>query len=228
MVYRKRSYKRKRPMRSRKRMNISRPRAVTRYNGASIVRMKRTFYYTNWVPSTTSTTDFWKYFQLTFQDLPNYAELTAMFDTYKINGIKLTLRPRYDGFAGNDTTDVTLPGTTAQGLTTVHVIKDPMSSTTPSGAYTKANLNTFLENGAVKSYTGTRPINIYYKPTITNLVEGSATNRTSAKWLSTGAVGITVPHYGCHVFLQDNNLTGVFNQGFDVFVTYYFQVKGLR
>lgn len=225
MVYRKRTFKRKRIMRRRRRFNIPR---VPRYSAVNVVKAKRTFFYENWTPSTASTTGFWRYYQPTLNMLPSLSEFSALFDQYKLSAIKITLRPRYDNFAGNDTTDVTLPGTTAQGGTNVHVLIDPDTTTTvPSGTYTSGNLNTFLENGAVRSYTGLKPINIYWKPKVGSAMSVGE-SRVKAPWCGTGTNPVQIAHHGVHIFLQDTNFTGTFNQSFDVFITYYMQFKALK
>lgn len=192
----------------------------------SALLFKRTFNLQFWQPSTVNTSDFWRFYGVRPSDMPSWPELTALFDEYRINAIKFTFRPRFDNFSGNDTTDVTLPGVINQALTNLHIITDPYSTTVPSGLYTRANLNTFLEQGSVKSYTGSRPINVYYKPTTYITADGSATGKlVRSPWLLT-----TNPaqHYGFHAFAQDPNLTGVFGNGWDVFVTFYIQCRRLK
>lgn len=212
--------------RVRRRMALRKPRI----GRMPMLTMKRTFWLENWTPNTTTTAGFWRFYDFAFDQLPSYTEISNLFDVYKINGIKITLRPRYTEFAGNDTTDTTIPGITTQGTTMVHVIKDQLNnSVVPSGVYSVGNLNNFLENGNVRSYQGTKPINIYFKPMILNtVVNGGSMNKVGPRWLQTVANGMIVRHTGAHIFLQDVNLTGTFNQSFDVFVTYYFQAKGLK
>jgi len=223
MAYtRKRMYKRKRPAYRKRKMNISRPR-MSRMPSLNVTR---TSYLTVWNPQTASTVGFWQYLTANLQNITNYNEYVAVFDTYRINSLKFTFRPRYDNFAGNDTTDTTLPGTTAQGGTNAHVIIDPKSGVVPTGTYTSANLNSFLENGKVRSYTGTKPftINIKY-PTITDDVNGTTgAVYKRAPFLSTKNTNIL--HRGAHVFLQDTALTGTFNQSFDLFVTMNITFRG--
>lgn len=189
---------------------------------------ERTFWLQLWSPSTATTAGFWQYWVTSLQQLPNYAQYTSVFDKYKINSIKFSFRPRYDNFAGNDTTDVTLPGTTAQGGTNMHVIIDPTSNVTPSGIYDAANLNVFLENGRVRSYTGNEPIEVLVKyPCVAEDTNTTANARYErSKWYSTNLPG--VQHRGLHAFLQDTNLTGVFNQAFDVFVTMNVSFAGMK
>lgn len=201
------------------------PRKSPAMNGA-MCRIKRTFHWQTWTPATTTTGDFWKFLNPRLVDLPSSNELIAVFDQYKIGGVKLTFRPRYTSFDGANTTDTTAPGVTNQGNTHVHYIVDQASNTIPSGTYTSANLNTFLENGSVKSRMGTRAFSIYYRPR-TNVATGSGPQKRGGQWNScTGSSDLA--QNGVHVFLQDVNMTGVFGQAFDIFVTFYMAFRGSR
>lgn len=226
-------YIRKRSTRPRRRYAVGKPLAykrgkVPRGVREPVITLSRTFWYETWTPNTISTAGFWKYYSFQMIQLPSNGEFTGPFDRYKINAIKVTFRPRYDGFSGNDTTDTTLPGITNQGTTMAHVVNDPTSNVTPGGTYTSATLNNFLENGRAKTYMGTKPFSVFFKPMINQTVGGvAAGRRIKAPYLQT-STALSVDHNGFHVFLQDVNLTGVFNQGFDVFVTYYFSCKGVK
>lgn len=231
--YIKKMVPRRRPFKPRRRVALARRpyrmlRRVRPKFSLPIISCKRTFYVENWSPSTAATSGFWRYYSPSLSQLPSLSEFQALFDMYKVKAIKITLRPRYDNFAGSDTTDVTLPGTTAQGGTNVHVVIDPDSTnTTPGGTYTTTNLNAFLENGNVKSYTGNKPITIYWKPKVgDSMATGEA--RVRPKWMGTSATPSGIVHHGVHIFLQDTNFTGTFNQSFDVFYTYYMQFKSLK
>ena len=85
------------------------------------------------MPATTNTIDFYRYYTFTVNQIPNWSEYQALFDEYKVNWFKYTFRPRYDSFAGNDTTDTTLPGVTNQSTTYLHTLVDPKTYITPSG-----------------------------------------------------------------------------------------------
>lgn len=205
-------------------------RRVPRGVRLPMVTVNRTWWANNWTPGTTSVSDYWRYFTVQLSQMPNSTEYTSLFDTYRVNSITLTLRPRYDGFTGNDTTDTTLPGVTNQGATRVHVILDPKSPVTPAGLYTSATLNTYLENGKVKTYSGNRAINIPVKyPCFADDVNGSAASiyrSCRSQWISTSATAIQFR--GAHVFLQDINLTGTFGQSFDTFLTMNVSFRGMR
>lgn len=223
-------FKRKRSSRNRGRgmkrvkrsMNISRP--LRGMNG-NISTFKRTFWVGTATPSASSTPGFWTYQSWSLSQLPDVANYTALFDQYKINGVKVVYRPRYDGFNGADTTDIVLPGTTAQGSTQAHIIADTNSQVTPSGTYTSTTLNTFMENGNVRTYSGSKAFSVYYRPKIGQSLTTSST-RVTAPWIDT--TNSTIPHYGHHLFFTDTGLTGVFNQAFDQYVTFYFQCRGMR
>lgn len=195
------------------------------------MRMKRTFRLENWTPSNTTTNDFWKYYTIRFSDLPNVADYQALFDEYKISAVKFTFRPRYDNFAGNDTTDTVLPGLTNVGATYLHFINDPASRVAPSGTYTAATLNTFLENGNVRSVLANKPVSVYFKPLINDAISQTGASadqfrRVKPGWLTTNTPGTL--HCGFHVFAQDINLAANWQNSYDVFVTMYFAVKNLK
>lgn len=225
------AYKRKagrQVARPRKRLASRKMMRISRSPKQPVVTVTRTWWSQNWVPASTTTGDFWKYLSITLSTIPNVTEYTNLFDSYRVNYLKFILRPRYDSFAGNDTTDTTLPGVTNQGGNQVHVIIDPKSPVTPSGTFTSANLNAFLENGKVRTYQGHKPITIAIKyPCMADDVNG-ATNSIfkRCQYISSAQTGVQIR--GAHVFIQDVNFTGVFGQSYDLFVTANVTFKGMR
>lgn len=192
------------------------------------MNVTRTWWSQNWVPTVTTTGDFWKYLSLSISSIPNVTEYTNLFDAYKVNSLTFTLRPRYDNFAGNDTTDTTLPGVTNQGGNQVHVIIDPKSPVTPGGTYNSTNLNAFLENGKVRTYRGQNPVKIHIKyPCLADDVNGS-TNSIFKRCPYILCAQPNAVIRGAHVFIQDVNFTGVFGQSYDLFVTTNITFKGMR
>lgn len=214
--------------RKRSRAMVPRRMKVPRtLNDRGTVFIKRKWWVANWVPGTTTTNDFFRNFSLTLSNLTNFAEFQNLFEWYKITSWVIELLPRYDGFNGNDTTDTTLPGITNQGATRVHVNIDPLDNGTPSGIYNSATLNTFLESGSTKTYSGNRPIRIYIKgPAATDTIGGTTGARVRSRWILTSAAAVS--HWGAKVFLQDINLTGTFGQSFDIFYTAYVKFKGVQ
>lgn len=194
---------------------------------APIMKYVRTFRLENWTPSTATTADFWRYYQPTFAQLQAYTEFTTLFDEYRISALKLTFRPRYNSFDGANTTDTTLPGVTNQGQTYLSIIVDDSTSTpAPAGVYTVTNYNGFSEIGRVKTYVANRPISVYWKPKVTDTVQGLNCRALRSPWIGIDQTGIS--HRGVHAFAHDVNFTGVFGQSFDVYLTYYLMFKGFR
>lgn len=203
-------------------------RLTRRVTSTPIINVQRTFWWENWVPTSVATSNFWRYYTFRLQDLPSYLDFAAPFDRFKINGIKVTFRPKYDNFAGNDTTDTTLPGVTNQAGTRLSIINDPVSNYSPSGVYGNGTYNQFLENGKVRIQNGNKDVNVYFKPMVNSETGGlSAGRRIRAPMLQCSqAAGLV--HNGFHIFANDVNFTGVFGQSWDVYVTYYMTFTGLR
>lgn len=206
------------------------PRRVPRPIGkTATMYIKRKLWSATWLPATAATSDFWKQFTLNLTQIPNYTEFTNMFDQYRIAAIKWTFYPRFTDFSGNDNTDTTPPGVTNIGQNIMHICYDIYSTVSPSGTYTSTNLNSFMEQGRIKTVTnGNRPIQVYVKPVIQgNYIGGTATNMfTKSKWLPTSSPSI--PHYGPNIFVQDLNLAGVFGQQYDILVTAYIAVRNQK
>lgn len=201
-------------------------RRVPRSLKLNTVVFKRKTWAGNWQPSTVGVADFWKYYSFSLNAMSGYAEVTNLFDEYKISALKVEFHPRFSGFDGANTTDTTLPGVTNQSGTKLHILVDPSSTLTPTGVYNSTTLNTLLENGTVRSHSGNRVVSVYYKPKVYNTVSGLAANMIRSPWIRTDQVAL--PHYGFHAFAQDNNFSGTFGQSWDIFVTYYIQCRNMK
>lgn len=186
-----------------------------------MISLKRTFYFGAWAWATTTTNDFWRYQTMTLSNLPSVAEFTSIFDEYKVNGVKFTYRPNYDGITMS--TAATLP------LAYMHVCKDPASTLVPAGIYSSANLNTFLENSGVRTYNLNKPVSVYYKPRISEGVLGGGTASVTkpCPWVKTTETSVDLR--GHHAFISTNNFgTTNTNIKLDVFVTFYVSFKNLK
>lgn len=219
--------KRRSTMRSRRRvkkrrtMNISRPRTRRVSNMLSI---KRTSYIGTWTWANTTTNDFWRYENYSGSNINGFSEFAALFDEYKINAIKVTFRPSYDSVNAP-----TAAGAVAQPQAYAHVVVDPESTVIPSGIYSQANLNTFLENSGVKTYTLNRPFSVYFKPKCLSQVLGGGTGSKIERpgWLRTSDP--TVNHRGFHMFIQQNAMLQTnTNVRLDQYVTVYAQFRNLK
>lgn len=223
----KRTYRRRpRTLRFRKRSTYRRRRFIS--NANMVIPVKRVWRGTNWSPNTVSTPGFWLFLTSRLADIPNYTEYTALYDMYRIKGLKFTFVPRFSGFDGANTTDTTAPGVTNQGGTLLSWCVDKYSRVSPTGTYTSTTLNDFLQNGNCKTYSGNRQFSIYIRnPAVdTTYAADDGAGMKSSPWLSTTRAGIQ--HNGLHVFAHDVNMTGTFGNQYDIFVTAYIQFKGMK
>lgn len=208
----KKTYRKKRAYRKKRSMNIVR-RSKMRFASAKL-HLKRSNYIGNWAFSTALTSGFWRYFSVTMANYNNFAEMAAVFDEYRVNAIKLTLRPRYDSVEASSTASF------PQAY--LHYIVDPGTTLVPSGTYASGTLNTFLENDNVKTRTFNKPVNIYFKPKASDQLFGGGTASRVVKggWIKTTETA--VDFRGVHLFIQGNNFANVGTQcQIDQFVTFY-------
>lgn len=216
----------KRPTKRRRVMRTI-PRGVRAPMNLSV---KRKFYLENWQPNTTTVNGYWRYYTFNLAQMFDVGQYQAVFDQYRINAIRVEFHPRYSEFAGNDTTDTSLPGITNQSGTRLSVLVDQRSSVVPSGAYSSATYNSFLEQGNARTHQGNQPVVVYFRPSVSQTlganVAGAARKR--APWMMLDASGQSVNHTGFHILAWDANFSGTFGQSFDVLVTYYLQFKGMR
>lgn len=219
MAGKKRTLRRPRgPGRKRMRMTVSRaPRLAM---GKCLV--KRTFARELWSLNGGNVDGFWRYYTATLGQLPSIAELASVFDQIKICAMKFTFHPRFDNM------NVTSGGVPTLSKGYAHVIIDPASNVNPSGVYNRNTCNTFLENGSVKTYDYNKKFSVYFKPFVAYRLGGDdfATYRR-APYINTVS-GLTTPHRGFHIFLQDTNFVGATGPQWDVFVTYYMKCQNLK
>lgn len=201
----------RRRRRVRRRMNIvRRPASMMK----SVFHTKRITALGNWTFNTTTTDGYWRYFSVTMASYNNFAEMAALFDEYRVNAIKLTLRPRYDCVDSGSTVN--------NPQTYLHYIVDPGSTLLPAGAYDLTTLNTFLENNDCKTRTLNRPVSIYFKPKVMDQVAGGGTQARAVKggWIRTTETSVIFR--GAHLFIQGNNFTNVTNAvKLDQYITFY-------
>lgn len=228
--YPRKIYRPRKRTQRRRMMRRSRIPRVPRSLAVNTVFLKRKTWAGNWQPSTATTSDFWKYYGYQLAYVSGYQDITNMFDEFKICALKYEFHPRFSGFNGNDTTDTTLPGVTNQAGTKLHILADKKSTLTPTGTYTSSTLNSLMENGEVKTYSGNRKVVVFVRnPTIGEILTGGATVQrfTPSPWLRTDN-GNGIQHYGFHAFAQDNNFNGSFGQSWDIFVTAYIACRNLK
>lgn len=196
-----------------------------------VLNIKRKFHAGVWVPSTASTAGFWRTLTLNLTQVPNYTEITALFDQYRINAIKYTLIANFSAVDANYPGGVNVPSWPMKP--SVHICYDKYTSVAPSGTYTQTNFNSFIEQGKVKTVRDPfKPINIYItKPTIYawSAATGSSSDLKVAPFMNTvNFAGVN--HYGPQVFISDPNFSGSSFPAYswDIYVTVYMQCKNQK
>lgn len=193
-------------------------RSVPRSLRTNNLIVKRTSFSSTWAFGTASTNDFWRYYTFTAADINNFSEMSALFDEYKINAIKVTFRPRYD---------TAQTGSLPQAY--AHVVIDPESTVAPTGVYSAANLNTFLENSGVKTYTLNRPFSVYFKPKVSDQLFGGGTASSLLNPPFVKSNETAVQHRGFHVYLQQNSFATANTEiRLDTFYTFYLTLRNMK
>jgi len=203
--------------RRRVRRRVARPMA-TRNLRIPILNYKRKYSNQTIVPSTASTAGFWQYFGFQPTVLPNWSELSNLFETFKVCAIKWTYYPRY--------TDV--EGGSAPLVYATYQI-DPKSVIAPSGTYSRATYNTLLEQFGTRTIRCDKPFSVYYKPKVFDDINGVAASKWVNPYLSTSTGGSTI-YRGHHMFFHDANFsgTGFANFSCEQVITVYMKLKNFK
>jgi len=190
------------------------------------IMVRRTTYGGAWQFGTAATSGFWQYLAPNMTAFNNFNEFAAVFDEYRVNAIKITFRPRYDNVALDNSFNAAMN----QSQAYAHYCVDPASTVVPSGTYTQANLNTFLEGSGIRTKTLNRPFSIYFRPKVLEQVSGGGTAgvvRDRRPWVRTTETGQI--YRGVHMFLQQNNMaTGNVNITLDTYYTFYVTFRNLK
>lgn len=193
------------------------------------LNIKRKFWLGLWAPNTTSVSGYWRPQFLRLDQIPNYTELTALFDQYKINAVKLEFIANHTGADANGA----LAGGNYQ-IPRVHVCYDKFSTSTPTGLYGSGAFNTFMEQGRVKNIRDPlKPFSIFVrKPTIARwdaAIAGGNTNLGYAPYLRTDNSDM-VEHNLCNIFISDTNFTGLDlpSWKWDIYVTAYLSFRNQK
>lgn len=200
--------------RSRKRMRFTRvPRGRTR-NLGGLHYFKRTYQGSeitvNNVSAITGGLDF------KLNQLPSYSEFTALFDEYRINGIRFEIVPLF-------TSDDLNPASTFLTLPNMHTVIDYDDSTTP------ADLNEMLQYPNRRMTRGNVKHVRYWKPKIASTVwnAGVASGYGATRmWIDCSNPGVS--HYGLKWATDGNFGTGSQSITYKTYITMYIACRGVR
>lgn len=201
-----------------------------------MIKVTRTCYLGQYQPTTASTPGFWQYRTVSLTSgynnqsgvnmggLSNLAEYVPLFDQFKLSAYKIVLRPNQVDY-NQPMNASSLTGV----LPYVHVVHDPMTATIPSGTYSAATVNQFLEQGNVRTYRGDRKVTIYVKrPKVREEYGTGAIRYISPTWTTLdNSFGQAMEHRGFHLMHSSQNLAAAF-PAYDVFVTYYLRFRGMK
>lgn len=194
------------------------------------VAFKKTFFVSSWAFGTAATSDFWRKFAPRLSDMPNHLEYNAVFDEYRITGIKITFHPRFAATNLPINAASSLVANNQMYITIANATKE--YELTPSGTYSSTTYNNMLEELGSKTRTikFDRPVSLYFKPQIFEEVGGTTGygyKHVKAPWLQLGT-SLQPMYHGMHAFIHDYNFTNLNTSGFgcDIQYTFYFQCRG--
>lgn len=164
----------------------------------------------------------------TMKSLPNLAEYKALFEQYKINGLKYEFFPRQ--------MDLNQPQNatgTSRNIPQVLILMDKTMSPNniPTGTWGPDFLNSLLENGSGKTYRADKKFTVYIKPSILENVSSGASRTVGPTWLDlTTTDGTLTNHRGFHMFIYNNTFDNASlpTANLDVTVTYYLQFRNQK
>lgn len=161
-------------------------------------------------------------------DLNNAASFKALFDLYKLTGVKVKIVPKFNV---SDPTSVANHNTQAGTLPMLYIApnRDP---------YVPAPINAadILNDDGCRIIRLTRPINLYLKAPKAQVTTGGGDQVPMSwgvgskwqPWLTTGGNGQSIDqsgieHFGYRTLIE--NGVGNFDVVLDVYATYYFAMK---
>lgn len=198
------------------------PRALVSYRKNNVHAFKRSVLKATNISTNTTSGALLVAYSFALSDLPNSGEFTALYDQYKITGIKLDFIWR-----STNISQVETQNTQQQGAPYMYYVIDHDDSTA-------ATVNELREFAKAKRFifdTGKRTCSVYFKPC--TLVENYLTAVTTGysprfdSWIDAG--NPSMPYFGFKAAVQQplNGITAVASY-FDVECTYYMKMKDPR
>lgn len=129
-------------------------------------------------------------YQFTLDQLPNFNEFVALYDSYKIKSVVLRVEPAFDS------NNMANPQILSQKY--LRVVHDYDDSTPLTGE------TQYYEYGNMKSYSCTKPFKVVLYPKVAAEIYRTALSTSyeqrTSPWLDLSGSGASIPHYGIKIF----------------------------
>lgn len=171
-------------------------------------KFQRAYLKQTWAP--TAGNSYYFGYSFSLSELPDYSELSNLFDAYRITGIKLTFMPRH--------TEAEIGTSGSSGLPTIAIVTDPNDANAPSSTAA------VLQYPRAKLIQLSRPYSYYFKPRVATITTGTTNGTAEVKgsmWQNIDSP--TVLHYGVKIATYFPSTTTV-----DVYAKFYLQCKNPR
>lgn len=189
-----------------------------------MLRVARTTRLTTWLFTTVNVAGFWRNESFGLNQLANVSEYTNLFDEYRIRAIKYRYVPCYDNISAGEAIGA-LP---VQNAYQAHISIDPAGTTTPSGTYNAAALQSYLDDAQKdRIVRGGKEFSVYYRPKVLEDHNGNFSSKVIPfPWTRTSQV--TQQARGHNVFIWGSNGASVVGLNFEIYVTVYLEFRGAK
>lgn len=205
----------------RKRMFRARKRALMRIRGRpqSLLQPVHYFKRSVWIPAWATVqagADRFSSLNFRLNQIPNVAELTALYDQYKINGVKVEVIPQFD---------TNTQAGTAPNVLTSHIMSQNWHCIDYDDAVVPTTMDTLLQYQNVKRQSCNRIIKRFIKPKFADTIFASGV--ISGYRPQNGFIDVTydnVEHYGMKFGFSNNPMTLTYG----LRMTFYIACKNVR
>lgn len=152
---------------------------------------------------------------MTFNMLPNYTELTSLFDQYRINKLVYRFVPTFS--------DGSLTASSGTCIPNLHIVKDYDDSTDPT------NTTTLMQYPNYQMWPSHKQRSIKFTPAVlSDFMEGAgtATGPKFKQWIN--LANTAVEHRGIKYYLEQAPGIQASTFYINIFVYVYFSCKGVR
>lgn len=190
---------------------------ISRFSNSRIFNFKRSHEYTFTMVWDNNSTFTGGSIAFSLNDLPSYTELTALFDKYRIAGVKLRFYPRI-----NQQLLSSITSTTPSGIVPIVTVIDYDDDSVP------ANLDELMQYQNFKIHDQFKPFSVFLRPQMAIAAySGAFTSYASGRKIWIDAASPGVKYYGLKIGTQNYSSGSIatYDPTWDIFLTYYIQCK---